>query len=77
MNIKQDDLNKIKEKAKTRTNGIYSANGFYYVVKDNKVLYLGQKATGEIAQIVYGFISPIGEVKSYNVKEKLRELLKG
>lgn len=74
MNIEQ--LQKIINKSKTKNDGVYKSDGYYYVVKDNHLRFYANEYTGDIHERAFGFSVSIGNVKPYELKKKLKELLK-
>jgi len=52
--MKIDEVNILKEKAKTRKNGVYSFRGNLWVVKDNKFIAFANPF-GECYQIMSSF----------------------
>lgn len=74
--MKVCELNKMIDLAKNRNDGVFSKGGYYYAVKDKSIYLIGSKITGEIVQPAYGFVANIGKVKAYEVRDKLKELLR-
>ena len=74
MSINNDDFYFIKEKSKLKKDGIYSARGIDYAVKNNKLIFLAHY--GDVHQCSFGFLVHLGKVENYLQKKKLKELLK-
>ena len=70
--MKQDELQVMIDRAKTKNDGIYSHLGIKYVVKNNRLRFLYQCDT--IYQFESGFLITIGKSK-YDSNKKLKELL--
>jgi|GEM_PF-2943066 len=74
--MKQDILNEIIERAKTKKDGIYSFKGFKYAVKDNRFVLFADYF-GNLYQRAGNFNASIGKVeKRYNIIKELKRLLK-
>ena len=69
-----DETNLLHKKAETRKNGVYSFKGNYWVVKDNKFVAFADYF-GNCYQRFGSFNASIGNVESYNRKQKLTEWL--
>lgn len=70
--LKEDKIrDKLAEKAKTKADGIYSADGVIYRVKDNTLTHYTKR--GEILA-VYGYVdTPVG---SYQTSVEAKKMLK-
>jgi len=67
----------IKEKAKKKTDGVYTARGLVYAVKNNMVTYIYDH--GVYYQTLYGFLVRLGKIDwSYgeNSIKKLRDFVR-
>lgn len=72
--MKQIETHKMCEKAKTRKNGVYSYNGYLYLVKNNH-LYAVADYFGDIYQFFGSFYVKLGTVNRYDRKVNLLKLL--
>jgi len=66
-----ENTNFIIEKAKTKKDGVYSARGIMYRVKNGGVTHYGAK--GKIYAAVGHFVTPVG---SYDWSDEGKKLLK-
>jgi len=57
-----DMLKKILQKSKTKKDGVYSLNGFSYMLC-NGDLFIGEGIT--IYQYCYGFLSPVNKIDNF------------
>lgn len=65
--------NELVEKCKNKKNGVWQYNGVLYVAKDGK--FIGYSTLYyEIFKIVGGFRTSIGKFKSYEIRNKLKEI---
>lgn len=70
--LNTDNQKYINEKAKTKNDGIYTARGIYYLVKNKKVVAFACK--GEVIQ-QYGIFNTVIGKYNDSAKEILRTLL--
>jgi len=61
--MKTDILNKMIERAKTRKNGVYSANGYKYGVVGGRMIYFIENKA--IYQRVGNFVTPLSAPFDY------------
>jgi len=73
--MREETLDRIIERAKSRKDGIFVLDCIHYAVKDGRVLFLND--FDEIFQLSHGFLVSLGKVDRYKVRKKLQELLKG
>lgn len=73
--MKIDVHNVLIDKAKTRKDGVYSYQGFLYVVKNNSFVAYADYF-GTISSIHGVFHFEIGKVERYDRKKTLQEYLK-
>ena len=71
-----EELKYIIEKSKTKKDGIYLKSPYFYYVKNNKPVLFANKISGVIEQFCYGFLSTLGKVEVYNIKNELKRLSK-
>lgn len=76
--MKNEELDKLIEKAKTKEDGVYAAFGmYYYGVKDNYLHLIGNRYTGEVLQLAYGFLCVVAPCNNkLKLKTELKERLK-
>lgn len=73
MKVKQH--NELIDRARTRKDGVYSYQGYLYVVKDG--FFKGYADPyGDLFLVAYGFHTKRGRCERYMRKEKLKEFLK-
>jgi len=70
-----DDISLLREKAKTRKDGVYSYKGNLYVVK-NHIFVAFSTYCGECYQVMGAFNLLIGKVERYDSKTKLSQWLR-
>lgn len=68
-------MNILKEKAKTRKDGIYSYKGYMWVVRNNKFVAFADRF-GNCYEVFGSFNVYMGKVKSYERKDRLKAWLK-
>jgi len=78
--MKRDILQKLIENAKTKKDGIFKCDGYYYVVKHSTVMFIGQiNASGcdcKVWSFTYGFLVELEEVKcTAQLKKQLQTLM--
>ena len=71
--IKQDLYDKIRKRARTRKNGVYSFQGFNYAVRDGYIAFI--EHYGQICQISHGVMVNLGKVERHQAKKELINLL--
>lgn len=70
-----DDISLLRERAKTRKDGVYSYKGNLYVVK-NHIFVAFSNYYGECYQVMGAFNLLIGKVEHYDAKTKLSQWLR-
>lgn len=73
--MKVSIMNILKEKAKTRKDGIYSYKGYMWVVRNNKFVAFADRL-GNCYEVFGSFTVSMGKVKSYERKDRLKDWLK-
>ena len=73
--MKQEMVNKIYEKCKTKKDGLYSVAGNKYVCVNNQVVAYADDY-GNISQCVCGFSVSSGRVEDHKIGDALRSLMK-
>ena len=73
--MKQDILNEMIERAKTKKDGIYQYKSNYYGIYNNSI-FAYSNYLGEICERSFGFSVARGKVERYKIKEILRGYLK-
>ena len=75
-----ENQNYIQEKARTKADGVYTARGILYRVRDGRVTHVATK--GEVLELFGGFNAIVGQYMSavkfcnYFASDDARELLK-
>jgi len=62
--------------ASKRENGIFTLDGYYYSVSNKRPRYVACKISGEIHEIVHGFLVERGKVRSYEALKTVQKLHK-
>lgn len=70
-----EETNILHKKAKDRKDGVYSFRGNLWVVKDGQFIGFANHL-GECYRRMGAFNTQIGQVKSYERKQKLKEWLR-
>lgn len=71
--MRQDDLNKIIEKAKTKNDGVYSMNGISYRVRDNNVTHCVDY--NNVLGVYGHFVTQVGSFdRPHEAKKALKQL---
>lgn len=71
----QTDLQKLIEKSKEKSDGIYSMKPYKYVVKNKSLVLVGNIWNGEVSQFCFGFLSKLGRVERHKLDNELKRLL--
>jgi len=75
--MKQDELKKLYELSIKKKDGIYSYAGrYHYAVKECFPILIGDRITGEVAQIFGCFLVRIGGTVGYKVRSEIVRLFK-
>lgn len=74
--MKPHELTAMYKKSAEKADGVYGYIGMYwYVVKDGRLMFVGDRYTGEIFQQSHGFNVSLGKVETYKLKKHLISLL--
>ena len=71
--MKQELLEKIVERSKSRKDGIYVFDCVKYVVSNGQLMFLID--FNKVFQYAYGFLVDIGTVERFKGRAKLKELM--